>query len=146
MWGLGKGGLRRYEDLIPFLKDKERDVILHAIAAFGSDASQIVIDLLVAEMLSGESPRAAAASEALRIIGSELVLSRLIAAAKAQQPLNDWLLATLGRLTAANVRRALAGDPLLERLGPLLLLAPSENWIANDMVDIDLKFVLKQNL
>jgi hypothetical protein len=44
------------------------------------------------------------------------------------------------------VRRALAGDPLLERLGPLLLLAPSENWIANDMVDIDLKFVLKQNL
>jgi hypothetical protein len=58
----------------------------------------------------------------------------------------DWTLATLGRLPAEKVRTALNGDPLLERLGPLLLLSSTTNWLAEDTVDIDLKFLLKQNL
>lgn len=33
-----------------------------------------------------------------------------------------------------------------ERLRPLLLLTDSANWVAEDTVDIDLKFLLKQNL
>jgi hypothetical protein len=58
----------------------------------------------------------------------------------------DWILATMGRLPADKVRAALKGDALLERLGPLLLLSGSENWVTEDTVDIDLKFLVKQNL
>jgi hypothetical protein len=89
---------------------------------------------------------APAASEALRIIGSDLVLTNLIAAAKGGQGSVDWVLATLGRLSAEKVRTALQGDPLLVRLAPLLLVSGSENWLADDAVDIDLKFLIKQIL
>jgi hypothetical protein len=44
------------------------------------------------------------------------------------------------------VRAALAGDPILDQLTPLLLLSDRTNWIADDAVDIDLKFLLNQNL
>jgi hypothetical protein len=145
-WGLGKVGLRRYGDLVPFLNDGERDVVLHAIAVFGSDTPERVIAQLIAELISADARRAPAASEALRIIRSDIVLKNLIAAAREEKGEADWILATLGRLSAEKVRSALAGDPLLERVGPLLLLSSSTNWIAEDTVDIDLKFLLKQNL
>lgn len=146
VWGLGKAGLKQYADLLPFLKDAERDVVLHAIAAFGSDTSAPVIDQLIAELTSGERKYAPAASEALRTIGSDIVLKQLIAAATGKNTNVDWILATLGRLPANKVREALKGDPLLDRLGPLLLLSSSVNWVAEDSVDIDLKFLHKQNL
>ena len=41
---------------------------------------------------------------------------------------------------------ALRDDPLLERLLPLLLLSNDSNWLADDTIDTDLKFLLKQNL
>ena len=59
---------------------------------------------------------------------------------------SDWVLATLGRLPAEKVRTFLKRDPLLGRLAPMLLLSDPSNWIADDAVDIDLKFLLKQNL
>jgi hypothetical protein len=146
VWGLGKTGLKRYVDVVPFLNDGNRDVVLHAIAAFGSDTPEVVVDQLIAELTSGDSKRAPAASEALRIIGSDIVLKRLITAARAKESSANWVLATLGRLPFDKVQAALNGDALLERLGPLLLLSSSFNWLAEDSVDIDMKFLLKQNL
>jgi hypothetical protein len=146
VWGLGKAGVRRYADLVSFLDDAERDVVLHAIAAFGQDTPEAVIEQLIKELISGDKRRSPAASEALRIIGSDLVLKNLIASARENTGPVDWVLATLGRLPTEKVSAALQGDPLLQRLGPLLLLSSTANWLAEDTVDIDLKFLLKQNL
>jgi hypothetical protein len=146
VWGLGKTGVKSYVDLVPFLGDTERDVVLHAIAAFGEDTPEPVIAQLVTQLFSGDERRAPAVSEALRMIGSDAVLRHLVAAAHQRNDSIDWALATLGRLPANRVREVLKGDRLLERLGPLLLLSDSANWIAEDTVDIDLKFLLKQNL
>lgn len=146
VWGLGKAGLRKYGDLIPFIGDKDRDLALHAIAGFGDDAGAKVIDRLIEELISGDQDRAPAASEALRVIGNELVLEHLVAAMRARQDAAPWLLATIGRLPGKRVRSALKGDPLLHQLAPLLLLSDDGNWIADDTIDIDLKFLLKQNI
>ncbi len=146
MWGLGKAGLKSYGDLVPFIRDPERDVVLHAIAAFGQDTPLPVVLQLIDELISGDDRRAPAASEALRIIGGGLVLKNLIEAARTRKDSIDWILATLGRLAADQVYTALEGDPLLERLRPLLLLYGIKNWVAEVSVDIDLKFLLRQNL
>ena len=143
---MGKAGLKAYGDLLPFLKDLDRDVVLHAIAAFGSDTSAAVIDRLIAELLEGDKRRAPSASEALRIIGNDIALKRLIEVAHGRNNSIDWILVTLGRFPANKVRAALKGDPLLDRVAPLLLLSSTENWLAEDTVDIDLKFLFKQNL
>lgn len=47
VWGLGKAGVQRYADLVSFLNDPERDVALHAIAAFGRDTPEAVIEQLI---------------------------------------------------------------------------------------------------
>jgi len=146
VWGLGKAGLQRYGDLVSFIGDADRDVALHAIAGFGEDTPAEVIDALIARLLSGDSSHASAASEALRIIGSELVLTRLLAAQNSTNQFNPWILATLGRLPAEMVRPALSGGSLSERIEPLLVLYEQDNWLADSTVDIDLKFLLKQNL
>lgn len=146
VWGLGKAGLKRYEDLLPFLSDPERDVILHAIGAFGPDTSQPVVLQLIDALISGDEQRPPAASEALRLIGSDIVLKNLIEAARTKNHGVDWILVTLGRLPPGKVKSALGGDPLLERVRPMLLLSDTTNWVAKDTVDIDLKFLLKQNL
>lgn len=74
------------------------------------------------------------------------VLTNLITVAREKEGSTDWELATLGRLPANKVRNALKGDALLDRLAPLLLLSNTENWITEDTIDIDLKFLLRQNL
>lgn len=146
VWGLGKAGLRQYDDLLPYISDADRDVALHAIVGYGEDASEQVIDKLIADLLTDDHVRSPAASEALRCIGSDAVLYRLIAAKRRRNHPDPWLLATLGRLPADRVRAALVGDPILDQLAPLLLLSDRSNWISDDAVDIDLKFLLKQNL
>jgi hypothetical protein len=147
-WGVGERDFSRcpYVDLLPFLKDAERDVVLHAIAAFGTDTPDLVIDQLIAELLSADKRHAPAASEALRLIGNDAALKQLIAAAEGKNTSIDWILATLGRFPADKVRTALKDNPLLDRLGPLLLLSNTDNWLAEDTADIDLKFLFKQNL
>jgi hypothetical protein len=146
VWGLGKAGVKHYSDLLPFLGDDEPDVVLHAIAGFADDAPQPVIDSLISELITGDARKAPAASEALRLIGSDLALNSIITAIRTTNGPSEWLHATLGRLPATKVRNALAGDLLLDRVAPILLLSGSSNWIADDAVDIDLKFLLKQNL
>jgi hypothetical protein len=37
VWGLGKAGLKAYNDLIPFISDGDENVAMHAIVAFGND-------------------------------------------------------------------------------------------------------------
>jgi hypothetical protein len=135
-----------YTDLLSFVGDEDRDVALHAIAGFGSDAPTNVIDDLISDLVSEDQHRAPAASEALRNIGGDAVLNALITTARQKKGADGWILATLGRLPSDKVRAALRGDPLLDRLSPLLLLSNSSNWLADDTVDIDLKFLLKQNL
>jgi HEAT repeat protein len=147
VWGLGKAGLKRYADLIDFVGDADSDVSLHAIVGFGPDTSKDVIDQLIGLLLAGDPKRAPAASEALRLIGSDLVLQALISASRGGHTLNSWVVVTLGRLEPNKVREALKDNNLLLRqIAPLFLLSSSENWLTVDAVDIDLKFLIKQNL
>ncbi len=146
VWGLGKAGLKHYASLISFLGDPDPDVVLHAIAGFGTDVPTNVIDDLIREVNEANLRRAPAASEALRQVGSDAALARLIQAARTNNAPSEWLLATLGRFPESKVRRALAGDPLLDRVSPILLLSGSSNWMAQEAVDSDLKFLNKQNL
>jgi hypothetical protein len=44
------------------------------------------------------------------------------------------------------VRTHLRGTSLLDQLAPMLLLAPSENWLANEDASTNMTFLLKQRL
>jgi HEAT repeat protein len=145
-WGLGKAGCRAYAELVGLLGDQDDAVALHAIAAFGTDAPVEVITLLV-DLLRGEDPRArAAASEAIRLVGGDLVIRALVDAAGVGDGRRAWILATLGRLDAASVRAALAGNPLLAEVEPILTLGSTENWLAAPQTAADLRFLLLQDL
>lgn len=143
-WGLGRAGCRSYDQLVRLLRDDEDAVVLHAIAAFGPDTPADVVASLVRILQEGSLRQRAAASEALRLIGSEEVLHALITAARRGDASSVWVLTTLGRLPAAKVRSTLAGDPLLQRVEPLLALSPSENWLTTPASGADLAFLLMQ--
>jgi hypothetical protein len=145
IWGLGKAGLRSYRDLLPFIANSEENVAFHAIAAFGNDTPREVIRALIQQLLTGNLRGAPAASEALRVIGSALVVEELVAVAKdSNNP--SWVIATLGRLDPVMVRRALQGDPLLEILEPMLLMAHGANWLVSEEAITDMAFLLKQTM
>ena len=146
VWALGKAGLGCYEDLLPFIDDADENVALHAIGAFGADTPRPVIDRLVQDLISGDSRRAPAASEALRIIASDEALHALVTAANAGRLAPDWIVATLGRLPPDRVRAALQDSPLLDRIAPMLLTAPGAHWLASETIGADMAFLLKQNL
>lgn len=146
-WGLGRTGGRRYDLLLPLLEDDDDAVVLHAISAFGPDTPSTVVDGLIDNLETGPARARAAASEALLLIESNSLVRKLIEATRRTVPPNPWLLATLGRLPAAVVRHALAGDPDLRgRLEPLLLLTESENWLRTPEALADLQFLRQQNL
>ena len=146
VWGLGKAGLKAYDDLLPFIDDEDENVGLHAIAAFGADTPEAVIAKLVQALLTGHPRRSPAASEALRIIGNDDVLEALIEAAQTDGNVNHWALATLGRLSPDRVRARLAGTPLLEHVSPLLLISQGANWLSTEAALSDISFLLKQAL
>jgi hypothetical protein len=146
VWGLGKAGLKLYSELVKFIGDSDPDVSLHAIVGFGSDASEKDIDQLIGLLISRDPKQSPAASEALRLIGSDRVIQALVKASRGGLVPNSWVVVTLGRLAPDKVRTALQGDDLLMQIEPLFLLNSSENWLAVDSVDIDLKFLIKQNL
>lgn len=146
VWGLGKAGLKAYEDLVPFIADEDENVALHAIAAFGEDTPKAIIERLVQVLQTGEPRQAPAASEALRIIDSDDVLEALIEAAQTGSRVHGWVLVTLGRLSPALVQQRLAGTPLLERIAPMLLIAQGANWLSTETAVSDISFLRKQNL
>jgi hypothetical protein len=143
VWGLGKAGLKAYDELIPFISDSDENVAMHAIVAFGNDTPETVIRSLVRELTTNDQRRSAAASESLRTIGNETVLRVLVGAASGG---GDWVLATLGRLSAGLVRPALEGSSLLGQVAPMLLLNKGSNWLASEDRVVDLAFLAKQNL
>lgn len=143
VWGLGKAGLKAYDQVLPFIADEDENVALHAIVAFGSDTSEGVIRRLVQELVNADPRRATAASETLRLIANETVLKCLIEAAAGD---HDWVLATLGRLPSDLVKLALAGSDLLKRVVPMLLLGEAANWLASEDRVMDIAFLTKQNL
>jgi hypothetical protein len=49
-------------------------------------------------------------------------------------------------MDAARGRSALADDPLLAELEPLLSLGPTENWLASPEIAVDLRFLLLQEV
>lgn len=146
LWGLGKAGLKVYDELVPFIGDAEENVAFHAMAAFGRDTPPSTVVRLAAILLQGDPRLAPAASLALRNIGSEAVLEHLLAAVQAQQGSVQWAIATIGRLNPDLVRRRLAGTPLLSHLEPMLLLAPGANWLTDAEAAEDLAFLHKQDL
>lgn len=145
-WGLGEAGCRAYRDLIALLGDEDDAVVLHAIAAFGGDVPSAIVTDLVEVLRDRDPRRKSAASEALRRIGSQHVLRALVEAARSAADARPWILATLGRLESASVRAALASDPLLAQVEPLLALSPDENWLARSDIAEDLRFLLQQRL
>ena len=136
--------LGAYTDLLPFIDDPEENMALHAIAAFGDDAPRAIIAQLIQDLIIGHPRRAPAASEVLCTINSQAVLTALIEAALANP--TDWLIATLGRFPPTLLREHLHGDPLLNRLSPMLLLSDSENWLASENMKESISFLMKQNL
>lgn len=145
VWGLGRAGLRAYRELLPYLADEDENVALHAIAAFGPDASRDVVGQLVHYLRDASLRRAAAASEALCNVGGRTVLQALIEAARVSGPNRPWVLATLGRLPVEMVRAALAGDRLFDEVAPLLLIS-SGSWLSTEDAVTSLRFLKKQTV
>lgn len=143
VWGLGRSGLKKYSDLIPFIADPDENVAMHAIVAFSGDASSGVIDELIGVLLEGNPHHAAAASRALSQIGGSLVVQRLISTADNG---SDWVVATLGQMPPELVKAALGGTSLAARVAPLLLLNSNANWLMNDNRVTDLAFLERQTV
>jgi hypothetical protein len=131
---------------LPFIADAEENAAFHAIAGFGPDTPKPVITQLVAALVKGDPRIAPAASQALRVIATKAGLDSLVAAIDAKDGNADWALATPGRLPPNLVRTHLKGSPLLDRLQPMLLLAPGASWLAKEEVLSDTAFLLKQEL
>ena len=146
VWGLGKAGLKRYEDLLPFINDADEGVAIHAICAFDSDTPGHVLDRLVDDLVSGDQGRAPAASMTLRIIGSEESLQALVGAASAAKPVPDWIIATIGQMPEAYVRRHVTDPYLLERIAPILLTSRGANWLSAETATSDVSFLVKQSV
>ena len=144
VWGLGKNGLRRYEDLLGFIDDNDDDVALHAIAGFDHNTPLNIINSLVSDLASSGERRCAAASAALAAIGSDTAITALASVARALP--NDWILATLGSMPPERVRRLLARDSLLSVISPLLVTADGANWLATEEKRTDLRFLLAQDI
>ena len=146
VWGLGKAGLKSYEDLLPFIDDADEGVAIHAICAFDSNTPDHVLDYLVGDLVSGDRRRAPAASLALRTIASERALQTLVAVADAAKPVPDWIIATLGLMPEASVRQHLTSPRLLERVAPVLLTSEGSNWLSSQTSIGDVYFLAKQSV
>jgi HEAT repeat protein len=143
IWGLGKFGLKAYDELRHFIDDLDDNVAMHAIVAFGSDTPPVVIDGLVADLGSPIIRRAAAASEALRKIATKTAVQALARTAKTG---NNWVIATLGRLPPELVREHLKGSDALAKVEPLLLLNQDTNWLTSENRVLDVTFLSKQDI
>ena len=146
VWGLGKAGLKTYEDLLPFIGDEDEGVAVHAICAFDSDTPSDVLDHLVHDLVSGDERRAPAASLALRNIASERAVQALALVAGTARPVPKWIMATLGLMPEASVRRHVTNPYLLECVSPMFLLSESSNWLSSETTVGDVSFLVKQDV
>lgn len=145
IWGLGRFGHTSYDDLLPYIADEDENVALHAIQAFGPDASEQTITKLMNILLGGDRRAAPAAATALRVIASDAVIDSLSKAASGSKEVN-WALAALGSLPVELVRAKLSDPKMLARLEPLLLLAPGNTWITAEERISDRAFLARQSL
>lgn len=146
IWGLGKAGLKAYEDLLPFIADEEENVALHAIGAFDADTPQPVIDRLIDLLLHGDPRTVPAASEVLQIIGSPEAIRALHDAYNQNEHARNQIIATLGRMTPETIRTELQGHDVLSALEPLLLWAPGANWLSSEKMNRNIAFLLRQDI
>jgi len=145
VWGLGRQGTARYEPLCKYIADEEDDVALHALAALGPGAPRRVVETLARQLV--DSPHArerAAASEALRLIGSAEVAEVLVALARAHA--TPWLVATLGRLPKRVLAQAGLQADLARAIEPVGLLSEPDNWLMSAATANDFRFLLQQTL
>jgi len=146
IWGLGKSGLRSYDDLRSYIAVGDENAAYHAIAGFGEDTPASVVESLVDTLVGDDSRKAAAASEALRVIASAAVVDCLRRVVQENRGNSVWAVATLGRLPPSIVRTCLRDATLLDKLEPMLLVAPGANWLANEDAATNMTFLLKQGL
>lgn len=146
VWGLGKAGLKCYEDLLPFIDDNDESVAMHAITAFGPDTPIDIIDRLTEDLMNDNPRRAAASSEVLRIISGYNVIDSLVRAYDNNPTELDWILATLGRMPLNEVEDKIENEELIQKIKPLLLAYGEQNWLAKENVLADMGFLLKQTL
>lgn len=143
IWGLGKAGIKAYDQIVPLIADADENVAMHAIVSFGHDTPEFVLRVLVANLVAGDPRRAAAASEALRLSANETSVGLLMEAARLP---NNWALATLGRLPPALVKPLTNGSDLETKLAPMLLLSEGAHWLSSEDRVLDIAFLSKQNL
>ncbi|MDE0449952.1 MAG: hypothetical protein OXH96_25070 [Spirochaetaceae bacterium] len=144
VWGLGKMGLKRYEDLLGFIDDSDDDVALHAIAGFDHNTPPNIINSLVSDLATSGERRCAAASAALAAIGSDAAITALASVARVAT--NDWTIATIGSMPPERVRSLLVRDDLLRLVSPLLVKAEGANWLASEEKRKDLRFLQAQDI
>ncbi|WP_156041067.1 HEAT repeat domain-containing protein [Chondromyces apiculatus] len=144
VWGLGRFGIQHYSSVATYIADEEDDVALHAIAALGPDTDKTVIEVLADMLVQHSSSRTkAAASEALRIIGSLHVAEALIFRVNSGSP---WVPATLGRLPMQVLANAKIPASLAQMIEPIRLLSSPSNWLAARNTVTDFQFLLQQDL
>lgn len=145
VWGLGKAGTKSYDKLLQFIDDENPDVATHAITGFDKDVPTVTIDHLVSLLLCGSRRTAAAASEVLRIIGTEHVITSLLSASNNTSEFSEWVIATLGRIS--NVSNYLSeSDYVYKFIRPLIILSEDENWLTHEIEAEKIRLLLKQNI
>jgi len=130
VWGLGVGGCRAYEWLIPFISDQEEEVALHAVCAFGEDVPNEVIQELVAILQGGDEREQASASFVLAKIGGEPVVQAVLPLTVEGGTAREWALATLGSLPQSTVGSVPEAQHLIPLLAPMFRLN-EQNWLSS---------------
>jgi hypothetical protein len=150
IWGLGKDGLRSYTRLLAFLDAQDEDELVHAVCAFGPDASVAVADHLVAVLTdeaASDRKRASASLVLARTIPAAISAPRLVALrTHASAVTRDWALATLGQMSPAATRDYITDRTLVAQLRPLQLTSPETNWTRSEQITDTLTFVRKQTI
>jgi hypothetical protein len=143
VWGLGFAGHERYDLLLPYLDDEDENVALHAISAFGPHAPPHLVRELV-HCLDERNPRlAAASSQALLMIDSDLAID-VLASVLHDSYCRTWALVSLGQFAPMRVRARVRDEEALQAVAPLLRAFSDENWLATGDRPEALSFLLGQ--
>lgn len=150
IWGLGSTGLRRYNELLPFLNADNEDERIHAVAAFGSDLEAATIRQLVDTLSNPQSTERTRASISFvlsRLDNQQQIIPLLVELLRSQdQQVVNWASSILGQLDVATVNIVIQDQTLLDSLRPIQLLNPSQNWTREDTSLGRIAFVSKQKL